>query len=218
VDQAISESDARKEQLAAEAFLRIRSGQHWSDWMFIADGLLVGRAYAMRRAGTNQPVGRAYNTAFGAWMTDRPWARDLDKKDRGDLFWCADHRSEIEAWRETLAQNERARLNHPTALRRRYEASHKAVAKDPNAPKKETGKEALMRENAELWDKVKKLERQVEDGDGSLFDLRRDSINTIVDVIAGTVPLGRFESLQREMTKKLAALRTADKAKQAKAG
>jgi len=40
----------------------------------------------------------------------------------------------------------------------------------------------------------------------------------IVDVVAGNVSLGRFESLQRAMTKKLAALKTVDKSKQAKAG
>ena len=75
-----------------------------------------------------------------------------------------------------------------------------------------------MRENEDLWAKIKKLERQVESGDGSLFDLRRDSIESIVDVIAGNVPLGRFESLQRAMTEKLAALKAAEKTKQAKAG
>jgi hypothetical protein len=32
------------------------------------------------------------------------------------------------------------------------------------------------------------------------------------------VPLGRFESLQRSMAKKLAALKAADKTRQAKAG
>jgi hypothetical protein len=63
-----------------------------------------------------------------------------------------------------------------------------------------------------------KLERQVDSGDGSLFDLRQDSIQSIVDVIAGNVPLGRFESLQRAMTKKLAELKTSEKTKQAKAG
>jgi hypothetical protein len=40
----------------------------------------------------------------------------------------------------------------------------------------------------------------------------------MVDVMAGSVSLGRFESLQRAMTKKLAALKATDKAKQAKAG
>jgi hypothetical protein len=131
---------------------------------------------------------------------------------------AADHRSEIESWRATLAESERARMNHPTTLRRRYDAAHKVAAKDPNAPKKETSREALVRENEDLWAKIKKLERQVEAGDGSLFDLRRDSIESIVNVVAGNVPLGRFQSLQRAMTEKLAKLKAEDKNKQAKAG
>jgi hypothetical protein len=137
---------------------------------------------------------------------------------RNHLLWAADHRSEIEAWRTSLSQSERAKMNHPTTLRRKYDAAHKVAAKDPNTPKKETTREAMVRENEDLWAKVKKLERQVEAGDGSLFDLRRDSIESIVDAIAGNVPLGRFESLQRAMTKKLAALKTAEKTKHAKAG
>jgi hypothetical protein len=148
-------------------------------------------------------------------MAERPWAKNADKATRNHLLWAADHRSEIEAWRTSLAQGERAKMNHPTTLRRRYDA-HKVVA--TNTPKKETGKEALVRENEDLWAKVNKLERQVDSGDGSLFDLRQDSIQSIVDVIAGNVPLGRFESLQRAMTKKLAELKTSEKTKQAKAG
>jgi hypothetical protein len=38
------------------------------------------------------------------------WGRDLDKPTRNHLFWCADNRNNIEAWRETLGPNERARL------------------------------------------------------------------------------------------------------------
>jgi hypothetical protein len=202
VDIEITESDARKEALAAEAFQRIRSGQHWSDWMFIADGLLVGRSFAMRRAGTNHPVGRAYNTAFSDWMASRRWARDLDKKDRGDLFWCADHRSEIEAWRETLAQNVRSRLNHPTALRRRYEAEHRPERTD--APKKETKTEALVRENEELWAKVKKLERS---DPGSLFDLRNDKVEDIARVIAEHMSPSRLKKLQGAIADEIAKMR-----------
>jgi hypothetical protein len=215
-----TESDARKEKLAEEAEDRIRRGAHWTDWMYVADGFAVGRAKAMRAAGTNQPYGKAYTRAFGDWMKERPWAREdrIDKGTRSNLLWAADHRSEIEGWRETLTQGERARMNHPTTLRRKFEAAHRVVDKDPNAPKKETSRDALVRENAELWDKNKKLEHRLEAGDGSLFDLRRDSVEAIVDTIAGNVPLGRFESLQRVMTKKLAALKTADRAKQANAG
>jgi hypothetical protein len=216
-DVTETDSEARKEALAAEADDRIKRGAHWEDWMFIADGFAVGRAKAMRRAATNQPVGSAYNRACSDWMAERPWAKNTDKATRNHLLWAADHRSEIESWRATLAESERAKMNHPTTLRRRYDAAHK-VAVANEAPKKETGREALVRETEDLWTKIKKLEHRVESGDGSLFDLRRDSIEEIVNTIAGTVPLGRFESLQRAMTKKLSALKTAEKTKTAKAG
>ena len=123
-DEQTTESEDRKEKDAAEAAERIKRGQHWLDWMYIAEGLEVGRVKAMRRAGTNRPIGSAYNRAFGDWLNERSWARDLDKPTRNHLFWCADNRNNIEAWRETLGPNERARLNHPTALKRRYEATH----------------------------------------------------------------------------------------------
>ena len=212
-----TDSEARKEALAEEAGERIKSGSHWRDWMFLADGFAVGQAKAMRAAGTNRPYGKAFTRAMGDWLKARPWANGYDKGTRSNLLWCADHRNEIEAWRESLAQNERDKLNHPTALKRRYDAAHK-VADANEAPKKETGREALVRENEDLWTKIKKLEHRLESGDGSLFDLRRDSIEEIVNTIAGTVPLGRFESLKNAMVKKLAELKTAEKTKTAKAG
>jgi hypothetical protein len=142
-----TESEERKGKDAAEAAERIKRGQHWLDWMYIAEGLEVGRLKAMRRAGTNRPIGSGYNKAFGEWLDPRPWARDLDKPTRTHLFWCVDHRNEIERWRETLARNERARLNHPTAMKRRYEATHrdtavvkKAAASEAFAHAEEIGK------------------------------------------------------------------------------
>lgn len=217
VDKA-TESEERKEKLAEEADARIKSGAHWKDWMYIADGLAVGQAKAMRAAGTNRPYGKAFTREMGLWLKDRSWANRYDKGTRSNLLWCVDHRSEIEDWRETLAQNVRDKMNHPTTLKRAYDAAHKVVAVDPNAPKKETKTEALATENAMLWDKVKKLERQVESGDGSLFDLKRDSVEAIIDTIAGTVSIGRFDSMTNAMIKKRAAWKAAEKAKQAKAG
>jgi hypothetical protein len=52
-----TESEERKEKDAAEAAERIKRGQHRLDWMYIAEGLEVGRLKAMRRAGTNRPIG-----------------------------------------------------------------------------------------------------------------------------------------------------------------
>jgi hypothetical protein len=52
----------------------------------IADGFVVGRAKAMRRAATNQPVGSTYNRAFSDWMAERPWAKNTDKATRNHLL------------------------------------------------------------------------------------------------------------------------------------
>jgi hypothetical protein len=40
----------------------------------------------MRRAGTNAPVGANYNKAFGLWLDEHQWARELDKATRNILF------------------------------------------------------------------------------------------------------------------------------------
>jgi hypothetical protein len=153
------QSEDRKEALAAEADARIKNSAHWNDWMYIADGFAVGRTKALRAAGTNSPHGKAYNRIFGEWLAERPWAKRYDKGTRSNLLWCADHRSEIEEWRSKLAQNERDKLNHPTNARRKYEAAHKKV-ESPDEPKKETAKDSLVRENEELWARLKGMEAE----------------------------------------------------------
>jgi hypothetical protein len=212
-----TDSKARKEALAEEADERIKSGSHWRDWMFVADGFVVGQAKAMRAAGTNRPYGKAFTRAMGDWLKARPWANGYDKGTRSNLLWCADHRNEIEAWRESLAQNERDKLNHPSALKRRYDAAHKVVDDASKTPKKETKAEAQARENEELWAENAKLKRQAQ-SEGSLFDLHRDSIEHIADVICRTVTIGRAESLRTALTRKIADLKAAEKTKTAKAG
>ena len=200
-----TESDARKEKLAEEAEDRIRRGAHWTDWMYVADGFAVGRAKAMRAAGTNQPYGKAYTRAFGDWMRERPWAREerIDKGTRSNLLWAADHRSEIEAWRDTLTQSERAKMNHPTTLRRRYDAAHKVAAVDPKAPKRETDKEALVRRNTELEDENAKLKR---DG-GSLFTL--DSSHKMIAKIMGEEKgVSWLQAHQKAVAAEIADLKT----------
>ena len=180
--------------MAADANDRIKRRANWRDWCLIADGLAVGRVKAMRRAKTNQPRGGVYGRAFAQWMAERPWARNINKATRNHLLWVAAHRSEIEAWRETLTQRARGRMNHPTSLRRRWDASHKPT----------TVREALVRElraqiaSRELRAELARLKHMIEHCDGSLFNLRRDSVDDTVDVMGGTVPLDPFESLRTE--------------------
>jgi hypothetical protein len=129
-DDTKDRRDAEIEARAAAAFTRIRDGNHWADWMFLADGLMLGRRGAMDKARTQEPKGKGYILAFSRWMETRPWARDLDSPTRNDLFWCAEHRSEIEAWRDELPAEERAKKNHPTHMKRSYLAAHKPEKTD----------------------------------------------------------------------------------------
>ena len=128
-------------------------------------------------------------------MAERPWAKRLDKSTRNAVLWVATNFPEIEAWRETLAQIERDKLNHPTNLKRKFEAASRVSAKDPAAPKKETKAEALTRENQELWSKVQRLERERSDG-GSLFDLNASTPWEIARCIVEGMSEGRLKALQ----------------------
>jgi hypothetical protein len=193
--------EAEKEKLAAEAFERIRTGQHWRDWMFIADGLMVGRFRAMRRAATDNIQDPKYRRAFREWMNERQWARDLDNPTRSHLFWCADHRSELEAWRDTLASNKRAELNHPSTMKRAYERAHADKAAKA-APQPETRYQRLEREFEQVSGELADArERLAATDQGSLFDLHKDTAAEIAEVIIKHLKLARTRGIRDALTK-----------------
>ena len=187
--------EAERERLAAEAFERIRSGQHWRDWTYVAQGLDVGRNRAMRETYSNQPAGRPYNEAFGRWMDAHPWARKIDKATRNHLFWVADHLTQIEAWRDTLPANQRDQWNHPTTVKRAYERAMRiATAKEEGkavASPQAQMKAALIeaQEDRDKW------RRRAEEGEGSLFDLRRDTPEDIARVLVEACTPSRIEKI-----------------------
>jgi hypothetical protein len=170
------------------------------------------RARAMREAGTNEPIGWRYNEAFGRWMDRNPWARKIDKATRNHLLWVADHLPQIEAWRETLPASNRDQWNHPSTIKRQYERAMRVAemkAKGETAP---LSPYKLLQESlVESQEKVARLERQVKDGVGSLFDLHKDTVKNIADLIVRECTPSRVESLIRE-------LRAAQKTRGAHAG
>jgi hypothetical protein len=123
--------------------------------MYIADGLMVGRRLAMEKAGAQSPVGKGYNVAFSRWMDKRLWARELDSPTRNDLFWCAEHRSQIEAWRDELDDHERAKKNHPTHMKRAYLAERRKQeaereGADEDKPEKRSAAEIDLAQQEEM--------------------------------------------------------------------
>jgi hypothetical protein len=106
------------------AWQRVKKAQTrmWGDWMVIGDGLLEGRRWAMQMAGTNQPEGKGYVTAFGEWLK-RYRVDDMDKSDRAKLLQLMEERPAVEEWRATLPDYERRSLNNPIIVWRKWTAA-----------------------------------------------------------------------------------------------
>jgi hypothetical protein len=89
----------------------------WDDWLVIGAGLMAGRNAAMLAAGTNQPFGKKYVTHFGAYLK-RHGLNSTDKSTRAKLLRIMERLPQIRAWRD--AQPDRANLNHPSTILRRF--------------------------------------------------------------------------------------------------
>jgi hypothetical protein len=86
-----------------------------SDWLDIGQGFLTGRAWAMRKAETNAPVGRGYNEAFSEWLATYH-LNDIDAAARSNLIKLMTT-PEILQWRNSLSDDrKRESLNHPTRI------------------------------------------------------------------------------------------------------
>jgi hypothetical protein len=105
------------------AWGRIKKAQArlWGEWMTIGEGLMEGRRWAMRQAGTNKPEGKGYTLAYGEWLK-RFKVDDMDKSDRAKLLQLMDERPAIEEWRASLPDRERRSLNNPTIVWRKWTA------------------------------------------------------------------------------------------------
>ena len=114
-----------------EAWHRLGRDHTWEDWKQVGAALVIGRSGAMREAGVNRPVGRRYNAAFAAWLEEFGF-ENLDKADRSRLFAVIDHLQQIETWRATLTPPERFRLNHPSAVFRKWKSAN-AISQNQNS-------------------------------------------------------------------------------------
>jgi len=110
-----------------------RNFQWWTDYGVAA---LAAQTEAMRRSFTNQPIGKAYNLEHARIMkreklvdlTDlnHPFPDPNSRKDAMMMVESLHHPADsrrlkgILSWREGLTGSERAKLNHPTAILRRW--------------------------------------------------------------------------------------------------
>jgi hypothetical protein len=139
-----------------QAWHRLGQDHSWEDWKQVGAAIGIGRRRAMREAAVNRPVGCRYNVLFAAWLNEFGFD-NLDKADRSRLFAVMDNLDKIEAWRATLTLTERRRLNHPSAVFRKWKSSH---AISPNQNSRLSPIKKCRAENSALQQEIFRLRQQ----------------------------------------------------------
>jgi hypothetical protein len=173
-------------RLGSEAWERLQTEQDWSSYMAMGEAFLVGQQEAFEQSGTNDINNPKYKKAFGAWMVKYNLDR-FDRSDRSKLYIVMKNRGLIEAWRSTLPLTTRLKLNHPTSVLRKWQASTQVSDDKSGEPK--------VSQVAQLKQYIKELQRQHELDEeklaaadaGSLFDLKKTSADNIAAVIVDNV-------------------------------
>lgn len=112
---------------AGKAWRRIKTGQArlWSDWtMVIGPGLMKARSEAMAIAGTNQPMGRGYNTAMAGLLKEYG-LDDMSETARAHMLKIMECYSEVEEWR--AKQRDPGDLNHPSRVWAKFQTASRRV-------------------------------------------------------------------------------------------
>jgi hypothetical protein len=185
--------EAQNEIMAgALAIRRIREHEDYSHWSAVGRALLRLQEEAMHLSGSNSPQGRGY-TAIRAELGSRvPDLEDLDKASKAHAVWLAKNWAAVEEWRSTLAVNQRDRLNHPSVVKRRYEATHGEARSAFSTNRPASPVEKLKIENVRLQEeldaaaaKIRRLERA--EGDALLIS-RKDTPEAILAVLEAEIP------------------------------
>jgi len=125
---------------ARDAWQRIERGATFDDWVTVAKALAIGRAHAMATAETNKPFGRRFVAVISAWLREHGLDR-ITGQERHRALWVHDRLAEIEAWRATLPEERRRRLNHPSAVWAHYRrATASSSAPQPHATQRKIAK------------------------------------------------------------------------------
>jgi hypothetical protein len=198
VVNGLGQSNPSSETIRLGQAAMTRLARSWDDWMLVAAALDVGRTEAMRTAHTNQPVGKRYEREMARWLSANGFAL-IDKGDRSRLLDCLEHRDKIERWRAGLTSNQRAKLNHPSAVLRKWRKSIAATV--PDAEPKRLSPHAKNKEIIiGLEEENHRLRREVERGGGDLFSLE-DTNRDVAKVLVAKFGPARWQKVVREAAK-----------------
>jgi hypothetical protein len=91
--------------------------QNFHDWQQVSAALGIGTMLCAGLAGDT--TGAKYARLYSVWLR-RNGLEGVDAGDRSRLKYYREHASEIDAWRNSLPENKRRRVNHPRTVIRGY--------------------------------------------------------------------------------------------------
>jgi len=164
-------------ELGLEAWRRVKTGAHFSDWILIGKALSTVQKQAMLFAGTDTPHGRNYQEQIKQQFLLYPELGTIDKTIRSKLLSIIDELPQVMEWRAQLSEKEQLSINFPTKVWSHFQAFKKSADKSNNAdnadqtdnaePKKPTLKEQLLDQEKKIAELKLQLDKQSE---GSLIE------------------------------------------------
>jgi hypothetical protein len=107
---------------------QMKRGDRFEEWHKIGAAINKVQAKAMAEVGTNRTDTPRYRNAWKEVMQHYPNLYALDKATRNHAMWLDTNWDAVLAWWQTLPANVRLKVNHPTTVRRRYDAAHTVPA------------------------------------------------------------------------------------------
>jgi hypothetical protein len=122
---------ARTYRQGRDALNRLKQGRDYLDWIALSEALVEARDEALEKigmTGSNLPptlrLGGGYSKAFSVVLKREGLdEKFIDRTTRDQLFEIIANLPAIEAHRAQLSPQERAKLNHPSAVLRHWKRS-----------------------------------------------------------------------------------------------
>lgn len=212
---ATSDQNQRMDR-AAELLARKASGQEWEEWVEIGAGFMEVRNLAMRALHLNEPRGRAYNAYFAALCKAKKLAPDLDSITRSNLLFCLEpeNREICNRLRNGMPLNEKLKVNHPTTMAKRVRKMQKIYRDHEGAGADITDEKERKPPIAHRLREAEREIARLKSIDGSLFDLKKDTPESIARICGETVGLSHAKRIRKALDEWIAR---ADKTMKAKA-
>jgi chromosome segregation ATPase len=182
-----------------QAWRRIKGAESrlWGEWIVVGEGLLAGRRWALQVSGSEEPRGRAYNTAYSEWLNHYRGIRDMHETVRARLLKVMEERPAIEEWRATLTEPERRNLNNPTTVWRKFNARTRTPASRRQRNASRTGEE-LDQSNARI-DELEEELQQVRQENTELDEELRQARHELVEELEQQAQ-AREQAQEHELT------------------